>query len=93
VRAYFDVGNIIIQGFAQHWIRTLDKRIVKLDLKDFQRSGYKWKNLLDGDVNWPEVTKALDEIKFEGFLTAEVSGGNQEYLTDLAGRMDKIIRM
>jgi hexulose-6-phosphate isomerase len=93
VRAYFDVGNIIIQGFAQHWIRTLDKRIIKIDLKDFQRSGYKWKNLLDGDVNWPEVTKALDEIKFEGFLTAEVAGGNQEYLTDLSERMDKIIRL
>lgn len=93
VRAYFDVGNVIIQGYAQHWIRTLGKRIIKIDVKDFQRHGYEWKNLLDGDVNWLEVTKALDEIKFKGFMSAEVRGGNQEYLTDLAKRMDKIIRM
>jgi len=93
VRAYFDVGNVIIYGFAQHWIRTLAERIIKIDLKDFQRDGYKWKNLLNGDVNWPEVTKALDEIRFEGFMTAEVKGGDQEYLSDLSKRMDKIISL
>jgi len=93
VRAYFDVGNVIIYGFAQHWIRTLAERIIKIDLKDFQRDGYKWKNLLDGDVNWPEVTKALDEIRFAGFMTAEVKGGDQEYLADLSKRMDKIISL
>lgn len=93
VRAYFDVGNVIIYGFAQHWIRTLGERIIKIDLKDFERNGYKWKNLLDGDVNWPEVTKALDEIRFEGFMTAEVGGGDQEYLADLSKRMDKIISL
>ncbi|MCX5637055.1 MAG: sugar phosphate isomerase/epimerase, partial [Planctomycetota bacterium] len=37
VRAYFDVGNVIIYGYAQDWIRTLGKRIVKIDLKDFKR--------------------------------------------------------
>lgn len=93
VRAYFDVGNVIIYGFAQHWIRTLGEHIIKIDLKDFQRNGYKWKNLLDGDVNWPEVTKALDEIRFAGFMTAEVGGGDQEYLADLSKRMDKIISL
>jgi len=93
VRAYFDAGNVIIYGFAQHWIRTLAERIIKIDLKDFQRNGYKWKNLLDGDVNWPDVTKALDEIRFAGFMTAEVGGGDQEYLADLSKRMDKIISL
>ncbi len=29
-------------------------------------------NLLEGDVNWPEVIAALTEIRYEGFLTAEV---------------------
>ena len=91
IRAYFDVGNVIIHGFAQHWIRILGKRIIKLDIKDFKRAGYEWKNVLDGDVNWPEVRKALDEIGFEGFMTAEVGGGDEAYLRDLAGRLDKII--
>ena len=91
LKAYFDVGNVIIFGFAQDWIRTLGKRIVKIHLKDFKRSGYKWTNLLEGDVNWPEVRKALDEIGYRGFLTPELSGGDEAYLTDLAKRIDRIL--
>jgi L-ribulose-5-phosphate 3-epimerase len=93
IQAYFDVGNVIIYGHAHHWIRTLGKRIVKIHLKDFKRSGYQWKNLLDGDVNWPQVRKALDEVGFNGYMTAELGGGDQAYLTDVAGRIDKIIAM
>jgi len=93
VRAYFDVGNIIIYGYAQDWIRTLGKRIVKLHLKDFRRKGYEWTNLLDGDVDWPEVRKALDEIGFSGWMTAELSSGDEAYLTDVAKRIDRIIAM
>src|SRR5581483_5473808 len=33
VRAYFDVGNVVISGYPQDCIRTLNKRIVKLHLK------------------------------------------------------------
>ena len=93
VAAYFDVGNIIIYGYAQDWIRTLGKRIVKLHLKDFRRKGYEWTNLLDGDVDWPEVRKALDEIGFSGWMTAELNGGDEAYLTDVAKRIDRIIAM
>ena len=35
IRAYFDIGNVAIQGYPQDWIRTLGKRIVKLHFKDF----------------------------------------------------------
>ena len=28
--------------------------------------------LLEGDVNWPEVMAALNEVGFDGFVTAEV---------------------
>ena len=93
VRAYFDIGNFIIHGYAQDWIRTLGKRIVKLHAKDFKRKGSEWTNLLDGDVNWPEVRRAIDEIGYEGWMTAELRAGDEEYLTDLAKRMDRIIAM
>jgi len=93
IKAYFDVGNVIIYGHAHHWIRTLGKRIVKIHLKDFKRRGYQWKNLLDGDVNWPEVRKALDEVGYNGFMTAELGGGDEAYLTDIAERIDKFIAM
>ena len=91
VQAYFDVGNIIIYGYAQDWLRTLGKRIVKIHLKDFKRRGYQWKNLREGDVNWPEVCRALDEIGYNGFMTPELSGGNEAYLRDLVERIDLII--
>lgn len=91
VKAYFDVGNIIIHGFAQDWIYALGKRIIKLDLKDFRRQGYQWKNLGEGDVNWPAVKKALIDIGFNGFMTAELKGGDESYLCDVAQRIDKLL--
>jgi hexulose-6-phosphate isomerase len=93
LKAYFDTGNVIIFGYAQDWIRTLGKRIVRIHLKDFRRKGYEWTNLLDGDVNWKQVRRALDEIGYEGFLTPELQGGDEAYLTDLSGRIDKIFAM
>jgi hexulose-6-phosphate isomerase len=93
VKAYFDVGNVIIYGHAHHWIRTLGKRLVKIHLKDFKRRGYQWTNLLDGDVNWPQVRKALDEVGYNGYMTAELSGGSEAKLTDISERIDRIIAM
>jgi L-ribulose-5-phosphate 3-epimerase len=93
LKAYFDIGNVILFGYSQDWIRTLGDRIVKIHLKDFKRSGYKWTNLLDGDVNWPQVRRALDEIGYDGYLTTELRGGDEAYLTDLAGRIDKFFAM
>ncbi len=93
LKAYFDVGNVIIYGYAQDWIRTLGKRLVKIHLKDFKRKGYEWTNLLDGDVNWKQVRRALDEIGYDGFLTPELHSGDESYLTDLSGRIDKILAM
>jgi len=93
LRAYIDVGNMILFGFAQDWVRTVGKRIVRIHLKDFKRQGYQWTNLLDGDVNWPQVRKALAEINFTSYMTTELSGGDETYLTDLAKRIDKILAM
>jgi L-ribulose-5-phosphate 3-epimerase len=93
IKAYFDVGNVIIYGHAQHWVRTLGKRLVKIHLKDFKRKGYQWTNLLEGDVNWPQVRKALDEVGYSGWMTAELRGGDEDYLTDVAKRIDRIIAM
>ena len=93
LKAYVDVGNMILFGFAQDWVRTVGKRIVRIHLKDFKREGYKWTNLLDGDVNWPQVRAALAEIGFTSYMTPELGGGDEAYLTDLAQRIDRIIAM
>jgi L-ribulose-5-phosphate 3-epimerase len=93
LRAYFDVGNVILFGYSEDWIRTLGKRIVRIHLKDFKREGYKWTNLLEGDVSWRQVRKALTEVGYSGYMTTELSGGDEAYLKDLSARIDKIIAM
>src|SRR2546429_8178581 len=37
IRAWFDVGNVLLYGYPQDWIHTLGKSIVKVHLKDFKR--------------------------------------------------------
>src|SRR5262245_21574197 len=73
LRAYFDVGNVVINGFPQDWIRTLGARIVKVHLKDFRfdrkNSRYAWPNIGEGDIDWPEVRRAFAEINYTGFVT------------------------
>ena len=91
VQAYFDVGNVVAFGWPEDWIRTLGHRIKKVHLKDFKKGPRQFCNLLDGDVNWPEVRKALGEVGYEGFLTAELDGGDEAYLRDLQKRIGKII--
>ena len=95
VRAYFDVGNVVLYGFPQDWIRTLGSRIVKLHVKDFtvdrKSSRYSWVNLGEGDINWPEVRRALADIKFAGYMTWSSPGGDAAYLKDVSARVDKIL--
>ena len=60
VRAYFDVGNVVLYGYPQDWIRTLGTRIVKLHIKDFsfrrdaitKRLVADWVPLGEGDIDW-----------------------------------------
>src|SRR5690348_4372268 len=37
IRAWFDVGNVVLYGYPQDWIRTLGKSIHNVHLKDFKR--------------------------------------------------------
>jgi hexulose-6-phosphate isomerase len=94
LKAYFDVGNVVLYGYPQDWIRTLGKRIVRVHVKDFLMDGrnsrYYWKNLGEGDVDWAEVRKAFDEIGYNGYITAEIEGGDAAYLKNVVARLDRI---
>jgi len=97
VKAYFDVGNVVLFGYPQDWIRTLGKRIVKVHLKDF-KMGKGWSpvtaqfvNLGEGDVDWPEVRKALAEVGYSGTVVAELDEGDLAYLTDVSKRIDRLV--
>ena len=97
VGAYFDVGNVVRYGWPEHWIKALGQRIGKLDIKEYSRKKQMdegpWKGfgvkIGDGDCDWPAVLKALDEVGFSGWATAEVGGGGKERLQDIHDRMAK----
>lgn len=95
LRAYFDVGNVVIHGYPQDWIRTLGSRIVKVHVKDFTfdrgNGRFAWKNVGEGDVDWLEVRRALSDIGYAGYVTTEVAAGDAAYLKDLAGRVDRFL--
>jgi len=95
LRAYFDVGNIVMYAFPQDWIRTLGRRIVKVHLKDFNfdraNGRFTWKSIGEGDIDWPEVRRALGDIGYAGYVTTEVGGGDAAYLKDVASRVDRFL--
>jgi L-ribulose-5-phosphate 3-epimerase len=93
VKSYFDVGNVVLYGYPQDWIRTLDKRIVKVHLKDFKRKedGYAWVNLGEGDIDWAVVRQAFAEIGYSGYATTELEGGDEGYLRDVSNRVDRLV--
>ena len=90
VKAYFDVGNIVMYGYPQEWIRALGKRIVKFHLKDFDTKTRNFVPLREGSIEWPEVRKAIADIGYNGYLTVELSGGDAAYLQEVSRRVDKI---
>jgi hexulose-6-phosphate isomerase len=93
VKVWFDVGNVLLYGYPQDWIRTLGKRIVKLHVKDFKLKDntFEWVDLGDGDADWTEVRKALSDIGYSGSAIAEFKPRDEAYLRDLSRRMDQLI--
>ncbi len=93
IRAYFDVGNVAISGYPQDWIRTLNKRIIKLHIKDFsfRKRVAEFTPLLEGDIDFKAVHAALAEIGYKGTATVELNGGDGAYLKEVNNRFEKIL--
>lgn len=95
---YFDVGNVLRYGWPEHWIKTLGPRILKVDIKEYSRKKQEeegiWKGfqveLTEGDCNWPAVNKALAEVGYRGWGSAEVPGGDRRRLQRISALMDKL---
>jgi hexulose-6-phosphate isomerase len=98
---YFDVGNVVRYGWPEQWIRILGKRIGKLDIKEYSRKKQRdeglWKGFVveigEGDCGWPAVRKALADMDYRGWATAEVAGGGRKRLAEIAERMDRVLAL
>ena len=98
VGSYFDVGNTLLNGFPEHWIRVLGERIKKVHFKDYRCAAgglHGFVDLLAGDVNYPEVMRALAEIGYDGWVTAEMIPAYTHYpeaiIYNTSYSMDKIL--
>jgi len=92
VGMYFDVGNVVIFGYPEQWIRIVGSKIRKVHVKDFRRKGYQWTPLMEGDVDWKAVMSELRAIGYDDFLISEV-GGDEEAHRRTAETMDRIISL
>jgi L-ribulose-5-phosphate 3-epimerase len=93
IRAWFDVGNVVLYGYPQDWIHTLGSTIFKVHLKDFKRNenGYAWVNLGEGDIDWPAVRQAFVDVGYHGSAIAELQPGDEAYLRDVNKRIDRLL--
>lgn len=95
ITAYFDVGNIVLYGYPQHWIRSLGSRISKVHVKGFNANESRFTYLIeDCTIDWNAVMVAFEEIGYDDYMTAElpVDGDNPEgRVHGISGDMDRII--
>ncbi len=91
VGMYYDIGNHWRYGQPGDWIRAFGRRCVKLDVKGSSRANRKGGDITseNDDIPWADVRKALDEIGFAGWATAEVKGGDVQRLTQVRQQMQK----
>jgi L-ribulose-5-phosphate 3-epimerase len=91
VGMYYDIGNHWKYGQPGDWIRAFGRRCVKMDAKGYSRAKNNWTELTgpDDDLPWADVRKALEEIDFNGWATAEVGGGDLKRLTTVREQMQK----
>jgi len=101
VKAYFDVGNIVRWGWPEHWIEVLGKRIVKIHIKEYNldvamnegmRKGFAFP-LGQGSINWDRVREELKKIRYRGWATAEVNGGDRRRLAEISEQMDQVLNL
>ena len=45
----------------------------------------------EGSEDWPAVRKALADVGYTGWATAEVAGGDEKWLAEVSERMDKVL--
>ena len=95
VGSYFDVGNVLLTGFPEQWIRILGKRIKRIHIKDFKKSVGTVEGFVDlgeGDVDFEAIKEALKEVGYDGYVTAEMIPYAPSRPQKTAQKMKKIFK-
>jgi len=95
VRSYFDIGNVVSYAYPQDWIRTLGKRVCRVHIKHFEpgtdHPKFDPNDRRTQGIDWPEVRRAFSEIGYNGWITAEVKSGDENYIKEVNARMSRIL--
>ena len=95
VQAYFDVGNIVIFGYPEQWIRVLGKRIKKVHVKGFNANERRFTYLIeDCTIDWNAVMEAFHKVGYDDYMTAELPVNRDDpegTVYNISEDMDKII--
>lgn len=99
VGAFLDVGNMVLYGYPEHWIKILGKRIKKVHFKDYRRDAKGlagFVDLLAGDVDWEKVYDAFVKIGYDGWVNAEMCPTYKFYsdqmIYNTSAAMDRILK-
>ena len=99
VRSYFDVGNVCPYGIPEQWIRILGERIERVHFKDYVGSAQSldcFVPLLAGRIDFQKTMRALRDIGYDGWVTAEVNGNPQApgYIAQITSKaLDDIFQL
>lgn len=88
---FFDVGNFVAWSYPEQWIELLGPRIKKVHFKDFNRREHRFVGLMQGDVDWPAVMRALRAAGYDDWVISEVDGVEQ--LGEVSRAMREIVAM
>lgn len=98
IGSYLDIGNTLYCSYPEDWIRILGNRIKKVHFKDYRIEAgglHGFVDLLAGDVDYPEVVKALGEIGYDGWVSAEMIPNYKHHteaiIYNTSFAMDKIL--
>lgn len=96
VKSYLDIGNMLLTGYPDQWIRILGKRIGRVHVKDFKKSvgtvaGFG--ELFEGDVDFKACKRALRDVGYQGSLTAEILPFAEGRVERTSKAMDRIMAM
>jgi hexulose-6-phosphate isomerase len=101
LRMYFDPGNLVYlnAGDPADWARDIGARICRVHLKDSRnltegpRKSQELVPLLAGNVPWSETVRALKDIGYDSWLSAELvipQNGRGEFLKATHAAMRRI---
>jgi hexulose-6-phosphate isomerase len=77
VKACFDMSRTVFYAYPHDWISALGSRLVKVRVRRIAEAG----------VDWQEVRTALNEIAYDGWVTAEIAGGETGSLGDIGAAL------